>query len=139
MRSWYENLTDGLQQTERGQRVEEAANALEGVSQPSDNDLMSDVEVYHPPSLDMSSRSKRAEEIASMLESVANACHDFVAEHRSSKPETEETESEEAAETEETESETFDDSDYDELDSIADQCENDANEIQNVEFPGMYG
>jgi len=128
MREWYDNLTEGLQQTDRGTRVEEAANTLEGISEQDSTDLMNEVEVYHLPSLDTSSRSKRAAEAASLLQSVAAACHDYVSEHRGE------------AKTEDSDDSgtSYEDSDYDELDSIADQCENDAGEVEGVEFPGMY-
>jgi hypothetical protein len=32
MREWYDNLTEGLQSTDRGQRVSDAADTLEGIS-----------------------------------------------------------------------------------------------------------
>jgi len=132
MRGWYDNLTDTLQQNDRGQRVDEAANTLEGISAQESTDLMSQVDVYHLPSLDTSSRSKRASEASSILQDVAAACHDYVSENR---PEA--SDEEESAEKKEADT-TYEDSDYDELDSIADQCEDDAGEVDGVEFPGMY-
>ena len=134
MRSWYDNLTDTLQQNDRGQRVDEAANTLESISEQDSIDLMNEVEVYHLPSLDTSSRSKRAAEAASILQSVAAACHDYVSEHRGEAK----TEDDEKSEESDDSGTAYEESDYDELDSIADQCENDAGEVEGVEFPGMY-
>lgn len=123
MRSWYDNLTDTLQQNDRGTHVGEVADALEAISAQDPTELMSCVEVYHLPCLDSSSRSKRAAEAASLLQDVAEACHNYVSENRTK------------AESES----SYEDSDYDELDSIADQCENDAQEVEQIEFVTMYG
>jgi hypothetical protein len=95
--------------------------------------MMSEIEVYHLPSLDTSSRAKRAAEAASILSSVAGACHDYVSENRPEPKDDEEDDSEDS------ETQQFDDSDYDEVDSIADQCENDSGEVEAVDFPSMYG
>lgn len=136
MRSWYDNLTDTLQQNDRGTRVGEVADTLEGISAQDSIELMSQVEVYHLPNLDSSSRAKRAAEVARMLQDVAAACHDYVSENR---PEVKDEDAAVAVKDEEDSETSYEDSDYDELDSIADQCENDAQEVEGIEFVPMYG
>ena len=128
MNEWYNNLSEGLQQTDKAERINSAAEALEGIDSQDPTDLMTDIEVYHLPMLDALSRADRLSEATSILNDVAGAVHDFVSEQRANAPEEE---SEEEPE--------YSEDDLDEVDRIADQCESDASELDSVEFPGMYG
>lgn len=131
MREWYDNLTDTLQQNDQGTRVGEAADALENISRQDSVDIMSSIDVYHLPGLDLTSRAKRWDEASSMLSAVAGAIHDYASENR---PEEKDEDDKETAP--KAEDDPLADVDWDELEGIADQCENDAGE--SIEFPGMY-
>jgi len=135
MRTWHDNLPEGLQSSDRGERIEVAADALENITAQDSTDLMSIVVVFHLPSLDISSRGKRAAEAASILQSVVEAIRDYVGKNRPNTNDSEES----SVNSEEDDSENeYKDSDYDDLDAIASQCEEDSGEVEGIEFPGMY-
>lgn len=134
LRGWFDNLSEGLQQSSNAERINEAADALENISAQDSIDMLSDIEVYHPPCLDCSSRSKRAGEVASILNDVASAIREYDSENRENA-----SDSEDDSEEDPVEKSNYSDSDFDEAISIADQCETDAGEVEGIEFPSMYG
>jgi hypothetical protein len=106
-----------------GQKRSEAADALENLdNKPDVPEDCGSIEVLFLPHQDTGSRAKRASEAADMLNSAAQALHDYC----DGKEHEDGTES----------GEEFDRSEFDEL---ADQLENDASELESIEFPGMYG
>lgn len=115
MREAYDNMPESLQQGDVGERRNEAADQLENIS-PNKPDWPSDapsVDVVFFPHLDTSSRSKRASEAADMLTTAA-------AELRAYEPEEGDTELKE------------------QFEQLADQLEEDASDLESVDFPGMY-
>ena len=117
MRSWYDNLSENLQQGERAERIDDAASTLENVTAQDAVEVMGKIDVLFLPDLDLGSRAKRAAEAASMLTSVANALREFS----------------------ENQGQADEDEGDEDLESIASQCETDASEVENVEFPTMFG
>lgn len=124
MREWYDNMPEGFQQGDNGSRVDEAANTLENLGQPDLAEIMAEIKTVYYPALDADSRSARASEAGDMLLSAASAIQEYVSENKPEDEEAKETESQ---------------IDWDDLESVAQQCEDDGNEVQGVEFPGMYG
>lgn len=130
MRSWYDNLPENLQSGERGERVGEAADTLEGISQPDVPKQMEElaqkaedegdeqgIKTVYYPGTNVSSRADRAAEAAGMYRAAAEAVREFVEDAKVDDPE-------------------FDGGD---LESFADECESAADELEGVEFPGMFG
>lgn len=136
MQEWFDNLTDNLQQTERGQRVEEAADTLNSIDMDVAPDVLNHLELLYLPNFDATSRSSRASEAADMLRSAKEAIYDWIAEIC---PNGED-------DTEESRVVSFGDGDdkqevsvnWADLKSFADQLESNADELDNVEFVGMY-
>jgi len=116
MREAFDNTPESLQEGDVGQRRQEAADALENFSLPDIPAEAGDITVLFLPSLDLSSRSKRADEAANKLRTAAEAIADFLSDDN------EDTEGDNQA-----------------LKDLAEQVENDASELEGVEFPGMYG
>ena len=135
MRDWYDNMGENLQQSDKGSRLEEAADALESIEVPDRPEVAGHISFVHLPSLDASSRGKRASEAADQLRSSAEAVRDFIGENQP----------EEGENTDET-TMTFTENDekvevkvdWSELESFADDCETAADDLEAVEFPGMY-
>lgn len=126
MREWYDNAGDNLQQGDKFQTISDSADALENISEQDSVTLMTEeVEVYYLPSLKVTSRADRASEAAAQLHAVSEALIEFCDEHdEKADPKNEKKDVAYA---------------YQELRDIADQCEEDAGTVENVEFPGMYG
>lgn len=120
MREVYDNMPENLQEGDLGQRRSEAADNCENIAgnKPEVPAAGCAITVMYLPSLDTSSRAKRASEGASMMQCAAEA----IREHLEDLPEDGD--------------EGEDDAD---LESLADQLENDASEFEGIEFPGMYG
>lgn len=117
MQSWYDNLSEGFQQTEKAERIQEAADVLSNVSGMGIDvpDEFSEVNTVYFPSLKVNSRADRAAEAASMLQAATDAAREH-AENREQ------------------------DEEQDELDtSWIDEVEEAIGELESVEFPGMYG
>lgn len=136
MREWYDNLTEGLQQTEKADRINEAADLLEGL----DFDVPKDVEgvlqhitAFHPPMLNCNSRADRASDASDMLINVKDAIEEWVEENR---PEGQKTATMTFGEGDDKEEVEVD---FDALSEFADHLDELSDEIQSVEFPGMYG
>jgi hypothetical protein len=124
MREAHDNMPESLQGSDIGERREEAASALEQLEQPDISECANEISAVFFPSLDTRSRAKRASEAADMLSTAASAIQEFISEQ----------------EEENTQKEKEDSIDnMAELESLADQLENDVSEVENVEFPGMFG
>lgn len=137
MRTWYDNLTDNLQQNEKGQQVESAADALEGFNWDNVPDICTHIPVYSLPALNANSRADRASAAASQLEDVKEAICQWIEENRDPSKEDESGETVmEIQNGNETVNVTVN---WADLESYAEGLETIAGEINDVEFPGMYG
>ncbi len=130
VRDWYDNMGENLQQSDKGSRLEEAADALESITVPDRPDGVQHISFVRYPALDTSSRGKRASECGDLLRSSAEAVREFVEEHQ--KDNEDEGTVDLGGEAGEV---TFN---WSELESFADECEEAADEVDGVEFPGMY-
>jgi hypothetical protein len=115
MRSWFENLSEGLQQADRGQRVGDSADALESLQLPEVPSDIEEVKILHLPLLSISSRADRASDAAGRYQAAADAARSYVEDYGSDVG--------------------FDVSIWE---SFADECEDVASELEDVDFPGMY-
>lgn len=118
MQEAYDNMPESLQQGDVGQRREEAANILSDLAcnEPDQPTILEKITTVFLPHLDTSSRAKRASDAVDMLTSAALAIREYTEEAKPGKGD-----------------------EADSLDDVADHIENDASELENVEFPGMYG
>jgi len=114
MEEAYGNMPYSFQDTDLGQRRSDAAEALGNVASNSPDvpEAVGNLRGVFLPHLDTGSRAKQAGEAVDMMETAAM----IIREHA--------------------EDEAMADLD---IESIADQLENDATELAAVEFPGMYG
>lgn len=126
MRDWYDNMPDGLRDADQGSRVGEAADTLEGLSEPDVPNDLENLPAYHPPGLKQESRADMASEAADMLEAAKDALEARAEELRGMDEKDDGTEdtTEELAQA---------------ADDLASELEQLADEVRNVEFPGMYG
>ncbi len=114
MQSWFDNLTDNLQQTDRGQRVGEAADALSSIYIPDlPIDTMEMSVVFVPGK--GTSRADRAAEAADMLITAANEIESCL------------------------KSNVVNPEDRDQLEELVGEYQSIADELQSIDFPGMYG
>jgi hypothetical protein len=113
----FENMPDSLQCSPVGEARQEAASELEEIcgGQPEIPTFVAPLPIVHYPSLNQKSRSDEADEAAAMLRAVVQA----VAAYR--------------------ESNKLKKSDARELDDFVGQLEDHAENIESVEFPGMFG
>ena len=115
VRDWYDNLPESFQSGDKGDRLSEAADALENISDSTDlPQPVSDYKVVYYPSLDSSSRADRASDAAAMLRAAVEGIDDYI----------------------EDQGEKFKDDDG--LEGTKGELENHADEIEGVEFPGMF-
>lgn len=108
MRSWHDNM-ENLQESDTGQRVGEAADALENVCAEGVPDDFKELPVLYLPPLKIGSRSSRAAEAGAMLNAAAECT----------------TECTEGTEEERRE--------------FSDMLTEHADELGEVDCPGMYG
>jgi hypothetical protein len=121
MRTWYDNLTEGLQNTDRGQRVDESANSLENITTPEIDDrilslVLDNITTYYLTPLKVGSRADRAIDAASKYRAAKEAIEDWMEEHKPKKLSV----------------------DWDSLKSLADECDGPADDLEDIDFPGMY-
>lgn len=77
MQDWYDNMHENLQDGDKGQRVEEAASALESVDQPEVPDLLDAVTAQHTPSTKKrQSRADRLSEARDLLQLAAECARE---------------------------------------------------------------
>ena len=114
-----ENTPDSLKGGDVGQRRQEAADALSNLQdKPDIPAVCENLDAVFFPHRDAKSRPKRAAEAADMLTTAAGAIREYL-----------DAEPEDGKEVE----------NADELSDLADKLEEDAAELEGVDFPGMYG
>jgi hypothetical protein len=73
VRDWHRNLPEGLQQADRGEWLDEAANTLEGLQRLDVPEAISNVTVVYYPGLGIASRADRVGEAVAMLQTARDA------------------------------------------------------------------
>jgi hypothetical protein len=137
LRDWYDNLPESFQNGDKGERLSEAADTLEGVSQPdTSEEVLAKITAYHQPALKAGSRAARLGEAAGMYRAAAEAIREFVGGHEDDKPDDA---GRVHVEFDEGGDKVTVAVDLDALGSAADECDNAADEVEGVEVPGMYG
>lgn len=118
LEEWFGNLTDALQQTDKGQEVEQAAEALSWVeNEPEIPDtIKNDKMVFVPPPMRSKSRSSRCAQAIAILSAV--------------KAHVEEVRDEEAS--------VLQKDDIAALTDYANELEEHIGEAENAEFPSAY-
>lgn len=120
LQDWFDNLPEQFQSGDKGSQLEEAISQMDNITEPDIPECLNDVNFVHIPSINPSSRSSRCFEVISLLESTAQTINDFL----------EGLEDKEAS-----------DENKENIDSTAelrDTVEEMINDLQSVEFPGMY-
>jgi len=118
MQEAFDNTPESLQDTDVGQARLEAASQLDSIADnpPTVPVSISSVPIIHYPSLNQTSRADRAGDVAVMLRNVSQAARQFMAGMAKLKK-----------------------AELKEIQEFCDQLETHADEIGNVEFPGMFG
>lgn len=75
LRSWHDNLPDGLNASSKADEIDEAATTLENIAVPELSSSES-VQVFFLPGFDLDSRPKRAAEIGQMISAITGALED---------------------------------------------------------------
>jgi hypothetical protein len=138
---WYDNLPEAFQQGDKGSQLEEAVSNLENISVDDLATELGEMSVVYLPSLECDSRRDRASEAACKFRAVAEELRELATKiEEQQNAEDDEEDNEEAGEEEadEDEEEKKLEGDPVEINQIADDLENAADELDNVEFPGMY-
>ena len=113
----YENMPEGLQGSPVGEARSEAADQLGNISDPPElPPCVSSLRIVHYPSLHQTGRRQRAYEAEEMMQAVAKAIRQY-----------------RESEAKLTKAEAKD------LDECCRQLEGHAEELDSVEFPGMFG
>lgn len=120
MRSWYDNMPENLQQGDKGCRVDEAASALENVQRLELPECLNSERKISVGRIDgrKTSRAARLSEAVNLLELVKADAEQFVHD-----------ELEEGDE----------DNEADEVNSFVNELQQAIDELEGVEFPGMFG
>ena len=131
VRDWYDNLPESFQSGEKGDALSEAADTLESITLPDfpeKSDILDDeneegeepslLVACYIPSLKCSSRADRASEAAGKYRAAAEGIREYFEQMRNDVEGYEED---------------------GELSSFADDCDSAADEVEGVEFPGMFG
>lgn len=121
MQEAFDNMSESLQGGDVGQRREEAASTLSDLQEPDVPENCSKLPAVFLPATDTSSRAKRAAEAADHLNHAAVAIRDLFDNWEQGVG-----------------VDALVDGNQEALD-LADQLENDAQTLGDVEFPGMYG
>lgn len=127
LREWYDNLNEFLQTSDKALTLAESADALESIDVCSRPKHYERITTVHYPALDAVSRAARAAEAREMFYAVSQAARAYV----------------DNPGTDTTNLYAADGSliklNTDELLEFADNCDDAARELENVEFPGMCG
>ena len=146
LRSWHDNLPDGLNSSAKADEIEEAASTLENLSFPDVPDSVSDLPVVHIPALEQDSRPKRSAEATSKLENAIEALNARAEELRQELTDAEEVEADgtEAVTTDaeasasESQDPTADHQEtIEEIESLVTELENAKSELEDVSYPAM--
>lgn len=128
MRESFDNLSEGLQQTNRNQTVDETASTLEGLNEPDCPDSLAELRVdYTEQVKKRPSRATRRDNAVCMLRGCAEALEKWIAEAEAS--------IEQDKATDDNDEDTTLDDARTLLDEINDLCD----EAEGCDFPGMYG
>lgn len=116
-----DNASEGLSQTQRIQTFDETAGVLENLSEPDVPECVQDLAINYSEEVPRSkrrapSRAVRCANAASVLTAAAEALEEWLDDEANAEHE-----------------------DRDEVESLRDQLQNDAGEVEGCEFPGMYG
>lgn len=111
-----DNTPESLKGGDVGQRREEAASELQNFDKPDVPTFCEGLAAVFFPHKDATSRPKRAIEAADMMTTAATTIREAI---------------------EEIEEDS--DTDVSELESLCDQLEEDASNLEGIDFPGMYG
>ena len=138
MRSWHDNMPEGLQNGDKGQEVDQAASDLESIDEIEVPESLTDVKLVHLPPRTGGSRGDRLAEATSMLEAVMEWLEgDDVQQHLLDKGET----AESASKSDAVEGEDHDNATYysrDDVEALEEGIENAMGYAEGVSFPGMY-
>jgi hypothetical protein len=115
LRSWHDNLPDGLNASSKADEIDEAATTLENISVPELSSSES-VQVFFLPGFDLDSRPKRAAEIGQMISAITGALEDQKSTLEQENPGSEEIQ---------------------EIETFVSELENAASELEGVSFPSM--
>lgn len=136
-----DNAGDALANTQRIQTFGETADVLENVSAVDVPDCISDVEIHYGESVPTrkgrsTSRSVRCSNIVSILEAAKSRAEELKDENESHREEYENASVEDREGMAEPD---YTEEDEGEMGTFIDELENVINEIESLEFPGMYG
>jgi hypothetical protein len=76
LRSWHDNLPDGLNTSSKADEIDEAATTLENISVPELNSSES-VQVFFLPGLDLDSRPEDIQEIVTFVSELENVASEL--------------------------------------------------------------
>jgi hypothetical protein len=131
MRDWYDNLPPGLQGADKGSEVDECASGLENISAVDVPDFITGMTVFHPPALDVNSRSDRLYEVKGCLDAVVQAL-DIVIDQKKFVFKDEDTGIIQIGFRE------LDEEQLEELRNFRSELDNVSGELEGISFPGMY-
>ena len=115
LRSWHDNLPDGLNASSKADEIDEAATTLENIAVPELSSSES-VQVFFLPGFDLDSRPKRAAEIGQMISAITGALEDQKSTLEQENPGSE---------------------DIQEIETFVSELEDAASELEGVSFPSM--
>lgn len=147
LQSWYDNLPESFQNGERGEKLQEAIDALESASKPDVPDALETVLCFYTPSTKRKqSRRDRLDECVTRIEEAKSAAETVIAdlENLHYNDEGKLVDDDDAVMTEEaagddpmTEEER--DNRKSDLETFVSDCDEVVDAWNGVEFPGMYG
>jgi hypothetical protein len=115
MEEAYDNTPDSLQESAVGQAREEAASVLSEITEIDVPDLISSISTCYFPPFNQSSRRDRAATASDMFRVAIDAARKLISTSKLKK------------------------SDLKEIEEFCDDLENHAIELDDVQFPGMFG
>lgn len=121
MQDWFDNMPENLQSGSKGDQVQEAADALSNISEPSVDEKLAELKVTYASDMKAKSRNDRRNEVVNMLNAVIEALD---AEH-------------DRIDTDETDKQDHDRQEA--IETLKDEVQQMIDEAEAVEFPGMFG
>ncbi len=137
MQEVFDNMPENLQDSDLGQRRSECADSLDNLNDlPHIPEDVAEITTVYLPHLDQGSRVKRASDAVDMLSMAAAAIRGEI----ESRTETDGIVLEPITELADADGEEKPmRSEASDLEELADKLENDSQELDGIEFPGMYG
>ena len=119
MREWYDNLSEGLQQTDKAQTIESTAGTLENYSEPDVPECVAALPVKYAEMVNKDkrrgpSRDVRCQNAVAMLTAAKEAVDEWLADRR------------------------HDADGYDDANQLSSDLDEAVGEAEGCEFPGMY-